>query len=32
VETWLRRQGLITIRQNQNQKVLTTSLKLWSQN
>jgi|SRR5208283_3289205 len=32
VETWLRRQGLITVRQNQNQKVSTTSLKIWSQN
>ena len=32
VETWLRRQGLIIVRQNQNQKVSTTSLKIWSQN
>ena len=32
VEIWLRRQGLITVRQNQNQKVSTTSLKFWSQN
>jgi transposase InsO family protein len=32
VETWLRRQGLIVVRQNQNQKVSTTSLKVWSQN
>jgi transposase InsO family protein len=32
VETWLRRQGLIVIRQNQNQKVSATFLKIWSQN
>jgi hypothetical protein len=32
VETWLRRQGLIIVRQNQNQKVSTTSLIIWSQN
>lgn len=32
VETWLRRQGLITVRQNQNQKVSTPFLELWSHN
>ena len=32
VETWLRRQGLITVRPNQNQKVSTTFLKFWSHN
>jgi transposase InsO family protein len=32
VESWLRRQGLIIVRQNQNQKVSTTSLKFWSHN
>jgi transposase InsO family protein len=32
VETWLRRQGLISVRQNQKQKVSTTFPKFWSQN
>jgi hypothetical protein len=32
VETWLRRQGLMLIRQNRNQKVLPTLSENWSQN
>jgi transposase InsO family protein len=32
VEAWLRRQGLISIRQNQNKNVSTTSTKIWSHN
>ena len=32
VESWLRRRGLISVRQNQNQKVSTPFLELWSHN
>ena len=32
VESWLRRQGLILVRQNQTQNVSTTSCKIWSHN
>ncbi|HEY0722476.1 MAG TPA: transposase family protein [Pyrinomonadaceae bacterium] len=32
VETWLRRQGLIRVRQNQKQNVSTTLSKIWSHN
>jgi hypothetical protein len=32
VETWLRRRGLIIVRQYQDQKLSTTSLKIWSHN
>ena len=32
VEAWLRRQGLISVQQNQNQKVSTNFLKNWSHN
>ena len=32
VESWLRRQQLITVRRRQNQNVSTTSPKSWSQN
>lgn len=32
VESWLRCQGLITVRQNQKQNVSTTSCKIWSHN
>jgi hypothetical protein len=32
VETWLRRQGLISVRQNQNQKVSPTFSEIWFHN